>query len=506
MRSAYDLRQAVVGVGLLWKYGYYDQNRNTDGTLVPQFREKNYNFLDDTGIKVRLHVFGQEVAVKAYLLHPETFGTAPIFLLSTDLPENSPEIRAITHKLYDDNKLIRLSQYMVLGIGGAKVLEAAGFDPEVYHLNEAHPLPVAFHLLSKNGYNLEDLKHKLVFTTHTPEDAGNERTDFDLINRSGLLCGASETLVHQLCAGASNFNHTLVALRLSHVSNAVSKLHGEVARDMWKGYPDICPITHVTNAQNRPYWQDEELAAAVAQKDFTALAARKRALKVRLFEEVADQTGKILDPDVLTIVWARRFAGYKRANLLLKDMARLIQLSERENRPIQVIWAGKPYPIDHESIRVFNEIHHATLPHRRLTILTGYELSLSKLVKQGSDVWLNTPRYSREASGTSGMTASMNASINCSIADGWMAEYGTHGENAFIIPHIDHNMPIEMQDANDLQQLYRIIENDIVNTYYGQPQKWWQMASKAMTEVTKLFNADRMADEYYTKIYAHGQD
>ncbi len=502
MRSCFDLKQNLVGVGMLWKWGYYDQMRKHDGSLGVDFRVKYNNFLKDTGVKVVVPFMGRNVVVKVWKLEPNTFETAPMLLLSTDTEENDAEMRAITNKLYDDNKLIRLAQYMVLGIGGAKALEALGFEPEIYHLNEAHPLPVAFWLLNKFKGDFAEVKKRLVFTTHTPEDAGNERSDFELIKKSGFLAGVNpDTIAHLWKSNDGSFNHTLVGLRMAKIANAVSKIHGDVSREMWKDFEGICEITHITNAQNKRYWVDSVLEKALKNDNDELLMNRKKELKQALLQEVEDQTGKVLNSDALTIVWARRFAGYKRADLILSDIERFKKIAANSEHPVQVIWAGKPYPLDYGAIDVFNSIHHKTLNIPNCTILIGYELRLSRLMKQGSDLWLNNPRFSREASGTSGMTAAMNASINFSIDDGWVPEFAKDLKNSFVIPHLDHNLPLEVQDKHDVEAMYDILENTIVPMYYKKREKWVEIIKQSMKDVAPQFDSDRMADEYYGKIY-----
>ncbi|MEY4938013.1 MAG: alpha-glucan family phosphorylase [Bacteroidota bacterium] len=502
MRSAYALGQNLVGVGILWKTGYYDQIRKPDGALTTDFRIKYNNFLKDTGVKVKIKFQGRDLTIKVWKLEAETFQTAPILLLSTDTHENTPFNRGITDRLYDSDKIIRLAQYMVLGIGGAKALEALGFAPDIYHLNEAHPLPVAFWLLDKYKGDLEAVKQRLIFTTHTPEDAGNERSDFELIKKTGFLAGVDpETITALWKSEEKEFNHTLVGLRMAKIANAVSQLHGVVSRDMWKEVTDICEITHITNAQKKSYWVDPILENALVTNDDDLLVARKKELKAAFFKEVEDQTGKILDPNVLTIVWARRFAGYKRADMLLTDLKKFKKIVSNANRPVQVIWAGKPYPFHYEAIDQFNAIHKSLLNIPNCTILVGYELRLSRLMKYGSDIWLNNPRYSREASGTSGMTAAMNASVNFSINDGWMPEFEKDGKNCFLIPHIDHNLPVEEQDAHDVAAMYDILAKKIVPMYYGKPKEWLKIVKQSMVDVAPMFDSDRMADEYYVKLY-----
>lgn len=507
MRSAYDLKQNVIGIGILWKKGYYDQMREEDRSMKPIFRNKHYHYLVDTNIKFTIKINGASVWVKAYFLKPETFGTVPMFFLSTDLPENDYLGKSATFNLYDADPKAKIAQSIILGVGGGKLLDELNYSPDVYHLNEAHALPVAFHLYDK-GRNLEELKQKLVFTTHTPEEAGNEKHNIDLLENMSFFNGLPLDEVRKITGITDNvFNHSLVALRLSHIANGVSKLHGEVARGMWKDYDNTAPILHVTNAQNKKYWADNIYEQARKNNNLSELDDRKQFLKKILFEEVADQAGKIFDPEVLTIVWARRFAEYKRPELITRDLQRFRRLIERVEQPIQIIWAGKPYPLDYGAVNTFNSLVHMSNEYKNMAVLTGYELSLSKKLKKGSDVWLNNPRVTREASGTSGMTAAMNASVNFSTYDGWVCEFSKHKHNSFIIPVTDINLPRHEQDVQDMDKLFDILENEIIPTYYKEKDRksWNKIVMNSMNEVIPFFDADRMADEYYSKIYNYSK-
>ena len=378
MRSAYDLKQNVIGIGMLWKKGYYDQTRNEDRTMQPAFIKKYYDFLIDTNIKFTVKLNGADVWVKAWYLKPETFGTVPMFFLSTDLPENDYLGKAATFNLYDADPKAKIAQSIILGNGGAKLLDELNYEPDVYHLNEAHALSAAFHLHDK-WKDLDKLKSKMIFTTHTPEEAGNEKHDINLLNNMSFFNGIPLEEVRRITGIEGDvFNHSLAALRLSHIANGVSKLHGEVSRGMWKDAENIAPILHVTNAQNKKYWKDHVLETALENNDIEMLDKRKQRLKSRLFIEVADQTGKILDPEVLTIVWARRFAEYKRPDLITRDVQRFRRLMERTEQPIQIIWAGKPYPLDYGAVNTFNGLVHLSRNFKNMAVLTGYELRLSE--------------------------------------------------------------------------------------------------------------------------------
>jgi starch phosphorylase len=501
MRSAYELKQNVIGIGIHWKKGYYDQERNQDQTLRVNFRDKDYFFLTDTNIVFPIMIHGSKVYVKAMLLKPEVFQTAPIFLLTTDIPENDYLAQTISHRLYDPNETTRIAQSILLGAGGAKLLDILERPTEIYHMNEGHALPLCFYLLDK--YNdIDEVKKRVVFTTHTPELAGNEEHSIPLLNSMNFFNGLTVKQVEDYVRPENGtLNYTLTALRLAKRANGVSQLHGEVARKMWGNYDSICKIDAITNAQNKTYWMDNELETALERGNEKTLNARKKELKYKLFRVVANQTGKLFDPNVLTIVWARRFAGYKRANLLLSDFNRFLKIVNSEKYPVQVIWAGKPYPEDYSAINIFNEIYWKTKDISSCTVLTGYELWLSGHLKKGSDVWLNNPRLYHEASGTSGMTAAMNASLNLSIPDGWVPEFANHGKNSFIIETAGDSLPQEEKDKFEAKKLYEVLENEVIPMYYDSPARWTKMVKTSMKEVLPFFDSSRMADEYYEKMY-----
>jgi len=502
LRSAYELRQNLVGIGILWKYGYYDQARNQDQTLQVQWNEKIYNFLEDTGIKFQIEIHEHPVWVKAYYLNPETFKSAPLFLLSTDLPENDYVSQTITHRLYDANVATKVAQFILLGVGGAKLMDELNFNPELYHLNEAHAISSAFYLYKKFG-NLADVKKRLVFTTHTPEEAGNEKHDIFLCEKMSYFCGMKLDDVRKLTGMEGDlFNHSLAALRLAKLANGVSQLHGEVSREMWKKYEGICEIKAITNAQNWQYWADKQLYYFMGERDDERFDDRKKFLKKRAFDIVADQTGKLMNKDVFTIVWARRFAGYKRAELITRDEKRFEALLSNKRYPVQIIWAGKPYPVDHPAISDFNNLVYLSKKYDNVAVCTGYELGLSKRLKQASDVWLNNPRVPREASGTSGMTAAMNGSINFSTNDGWICEFINHGNNGFVVPPVDYSkMSVHEQDEYDMNKLYDILENQILPMYYDNYENWRQIIKNGMMDVRWQFDSNRMAKEYYEILY-----
>ncbi|HEX5668002.1 MAG TPA: alpha-glucan family phosphorylase [Chitinophagaceae bacterium] len=502
LRSAFQLKQNLIGIGILWKYGYYDQARNQDQSLQVQWNEKVYNFLQDTGIKFQLNIHDAPIWVKVWYLHPDTFRSAPLFLMSTDVPENDYVSQTITHRLYDANVATKVAQFILLGRGGAKLLDELNFNPDVYHLNEAHAVSCVFHLLKKFGTK-EEVRKRLVFTTHTPEEAGNEKHDIHLCQKMTYFNGFTLDEVRLLTGITDDqFNHSLVALRFARLSNGVSELHGHVSRAMWKKYPGIAEIIHITNSQNWSYWADKQLYFAMDEQNDERFIDRKRYLKRRAFDLVADQTGKLMDPDVLTIVWARRFAGYKRADLITRDKERFEALLSNKKYPVQIIWAGKPYPLDYPAISDFNHLVHLSKGYDNVAVCTGYELYLSKRLKQAADIWLNNPRVPREASGTSGMTAAMNGAVNFSTNDGWIVEFIDHGNNGFVVPPVDYEkMNVHEQDQYDLDQVYDILDNQVLPTYYDARDTWRQIVKNGMRDVRFQFDSNRMAHEYYELLY-----
>lgn len=501
MRAAYQTHQNLCGIGILWTYGYYHQARDENGHMAAQFEKNECPFLRDAFLRFQMRIFGEDVWVRVLYLPAETFGTVPMFFLTTDVEENTPSQQAISHRLYDQNAQTRIAQYTLLGAGGARLLEELRVKPDVVHLNEAHGLSALFRMYEQNP-DLDDLKSRCVFTTHTPEDAGNERHPFCLLQQASFFGNLPEEKIREIsgCHG-DVFNHSLAALRLARKANGVSQLHGKVSRQMWQGHEGTPKIQYVTNSQDRKFWADPVLTRAHEEENPEDLRRRKKELKALLFAEVEAQTGKKFDPDALTLVWARRFAGYKRPALITRDPARFEAMLANQDTPVQIIWAGKPYPFDFDSIEIFNRLVDFTKPHRNAAVLAGYELQLSRLLKGGADLWLNTPVVTREASGTSGMTAAMNAAVNFSTYDGWIYEFAQHGRNSFIIPPTATGISPDERDQIDMLGFYDLLEEEVLPTYYKTPYKWDQIVEQSMADVTPFFDSQRMARDYYEKMY-----
>lgn len=501
LRSAYDMKQNLVGIGILWKFGYYDQVRKPDQTMDVLFQEKVYGFLQPTEIRFSLTIGGKDITVTAYYLPPQLFCTAPLFLLSTDLPENDYLAKTICHKLYDPNPETRLAAAILLGIGGAKLLEYLNWEPAIYHLNESHALPLAFHLYGK-WKDLVRLRSHLAFTNHTPEAGGNPQSSISLLEKIGFFGNVPVAEMRHITNVTGDvLDLTKACLLLAGKSNAVSKLHRKTLLTNWSKEVDLSGLISITNAQHFRYWSDIPLYDAILSGNINLLKERKKEGKDQLFDIVADQNGEILDRDVLTIVFAKRFTGYKRADLLLSKMDRFHQLVTSTKYPVQIIWAGKPYPMDYSAIGIFDKVVNLCKSYSNCSVLVGYELKLSKQLKLGADLWLNVPRFTHEASGTSGMSAAMNGAINCTIADGWAPEFVQDNRNSFVIPHADPELPDHQQDDADANALFDILENKVLPTYYDQPSQWLNIMQHSLQDIIPQFDSNRMAGEYYTQLY-----
>ena len=503
MQSAGYLQMPMVGVTMLWSYGYYDQRIDHEGNVEVAYIRKHYDFLTDLNVEVEIDTFGEKVKVKAYRVEPSLFGTCPVYLLTTDIEGNSEWARKISHRLYDGDEKIRIAQETVLGIGGVRVLQACGLDFDVIHMNEGHALPAAFELLRQYNGDLNAVKQKTVFTTHTPVAAGNEVHWVDTLMEGGFFAGCSRERAIEL--GGENFSLTVAALRMSRIANAVSQLHGLVANKMWEWVEGRCPIRAITNAVNLHYWQDERMKNA---KTFDDLLDAKFEMKQELFKYIADTAGKRFDPNVLTITWARRFADYKRAWLIFMDKERITKLLN-ENK-VQLIFAGKFHPDDVMGREMFNKILNMSHDLKNVVVLPGYELELSGRLKRGSDIWFNTPLRPLEASGTSGMSANMNGALHFSIYDGWTVEGTFPGINGYTVeyPGLDDEISWEERHWKDHDCIMNILENQIIPTYYHNKLEWARLMRQAIRTSEAYFNSDRMVIEYYNRIYkpiAHGE-
>jgi starch phosphorylase len=562
-KAASDLGVPLVGVGLLYRSGYFRQTVDADG--FQQHIYPDYDFARLPVLPVQAPAGGiltvpidlpgrvvQAVVWKAQV------GLVPILMLDTDIPLNDPADRPITGTLYVRGREMRLCQEIVLGVGGVRALRALGISPAVWHMNEGH---VAFLGLERarervrRGDGLsEAMKHlakNAVFTTHTPVPAGNERYEREMVRR--YLVPWSHDVGSDpeaaLALGADNgfFNLTVLAIRLSSSVNGVSRIHGQVSSGMWRHlWPDQpeSPVSYITNGVHTeswigpemrslyahhldPSWEqrllDAEMWARVEAVPDADLWAAHRSQKERLIrfvrERVRSQGARhglspdelrgvegLLDPRALTIGFARRFATYKRAVLVLSDLDRLRKLVSAEGRPVQMIFAGKAHPADREGQDFIRQLFLLAQGEFRgkLVFLEDYDMEVARMLVQGCDVWLNTPRRPQEASGTSGQKCPINGGINLSILDGWWAE-AHRGDNGWAIGS-ETAAGTEEEDREDAASLYRLLEDEVVPLFFdrapdGLRSRWIQAMKNSIVSVVPQFSAHRMVRDYVEKVY-----
>ena len=568
MKSASDMALPFVGVGLLYRKGYFRQSIDADGhqehaypdydlTRLPLGRVQDTNGLPLT---VSIGLPGRSLSIAVWIAH---VGRVPVLLLDTDLPDNAVEDRPITHILYVRGREMRLHQELVLGIGGVRAIRALGLQPAVWHLNEGHSaflLAERARELVAAGRPLADawqaVKRDSVFTIHTPVSAGNERFDADLVRRiAGPELDAADVPVErvlELGLGTDHdpgqFDMTAFSLRLTNGANAVSKLHAHTANSTWSSVVER-PILAVTNGVHGPTWVGQpvvELLAGHLDADLDSLDAgprqdrfwerlgrlrdgelwdahmrQKRELAIFVRGRLRGQLARhgeapatlaeldtAFDPGSLTIGFARRFATYKRAGLLFSDLDRLARLVWNEDRPVQIVFAGKAHPADRPGQRVIQEIFQQSRSPKlrgRVFILEDYDMRVARFLVQGVDAWLNNPRRPLEASGTSGMKAAQNGVPNISVLDGWWDE-GYEGDNGWAIGGREQDPDEAAQDWSDAQDLYRHLEEELVPAYYerdanGVPLRWVTTMRRAMASSLWQFSTTRMLQEYTEQLY-----
>jgi starch phosphorylase len=537
LKSASDLEVPLVGVGLFYREGYFRQEV-AEGGQREQYALNTAAELGLVRTDATVPVEIGDEAIEAAVWRFDA-GAVPLLLLDTDLPENPRWARALTARLYGGDRETRIGQELVLGVGGIRALAALGFEPTVFHLNEGHAAFAGLErmrvLVEEHGASfdeaLEDVRRTTVFTTHTPVPAGNETFDGKLARKSlGPLVERLgvpwETVAALGRSGPrdESFGLTPLALRTAARCNAVSRLHAEVAGAMWAhlwpGRPvEEVPIDYVTNGVHAPTWVSPALAEALAaagvdvaapapdwertqELDPAALARVKRTGKNALFRLVEERTDVSLDLDVLTIGFARRFATYKRADLLLRRADELAALLADDERPLQLVYAGKAHPDDSEGKGVLEKVvalAENPAARGRVVFLPDYDLALARTLVQGVDVWLNLPRRLKEASGTSGMKAALNGTPNLSVLDGWWDE-GYRPEAGWAIPGTGAETQAEQDDA-DAAELFRLLQEEVLPRFYGEPEAWLATGRAAIASAGAHFTSHRMVGEYAERFY-----
>ncbi len=570
VKSASDLGLPFSAVGLLYRNGYVQQRLNAEGGQEAEFL--TFNFEDYPAV-LAVNESGQTLRVEAPLLDGETcqcqvwemsVGRVKLYLLDADLEENPPEVRALTAKLYGGDHITRIQQELILGVGGVRALRALDINPRVYHLNEGHSSFLNLERLRELkeagvswSESVAQVRSSSVFTTHTPVEAGHDRFDHETAWRGlqwfGETMGMSREEVLKLgqwpdeTDSTALFNMTLLAMQTCEHLNGVAALHGEVSRQMFKRFwgdipTDQVPITSVTNGVHAPTWQSEpvrrflfeglgelgperwiedETWSTVAQLSNESLWAAKSSSRRALIElarrREATRRERLglpvwedrLDPNALTIGFARRFATYKRASLIFSEMDRLIRILEAAPGPVQLFFAGKAHPADEGGKALVKAVYEASehpALKGRVLLIEDYDIDVGRAMVQGSDVWLNNPRRPKEASGTSGMKVAMNGGLNLSILDGWWPE-GYNGDNGWAIGEEKEYSDPEIQDREDAMSLYHLLENEVIPTFFdrgadGLPQRWLESSKSAIASCTPQFHSHRQVRDYVRALYS----
>ncbi len=572
LKGASDVGLPLVAIGFLYTMGYFFQHITEDGWQVARNVTLQFDELpilplvnhDGKPLTVSVDLPGREVFARLWEIH---VGRIPLYLLDTNVEENTPADRELTSRLYSSDLDLRISQEIILGIGGVRALRVLGYNPSVWHMNEGHSAFMSLErirelvLADRSFEEATELVHKTtVFTTHTPVPAGSDEFPLWLIDKYfsnfwpelGLDREQFIDLARHELPWGQFFSMPILAIRMAKHRNAVSELHGKVARKMWnyiwpqKNEAEV-PITHVTNGVHTGTWlarriyvlyerylghnwmehlDDPLLWEKIENIPDAEMWAVRRHLKRKLVAYMRERarnqwlrdgihpvqvlaSGALLDPYILTFGFARRFATYKRANLILQDLDRLLNIVNNPHTPVQIIFAGKAHPADEPGKMLIQEVYRAVKQAEnggRLVFLEDYDMNLARYLVQGVDVWLNTPRIPNEASGTSGQKAAMNGVLNFSVLDGWWRE-GYNGENGWAIGDGTIMENQQLQDQLDAENLYQTLENEIVPLYYsarsadGLPGDWIAKMKESMKTLTPEFSVRRMVKEYTNKLY-----
>jgi len=499
LKAAKDLGYPVVGVGILWKQGYNKQIVTEEYGVIDAFPIYRYNFLKDTGVKVKVRIRNRDVYCKVWKV--DNFENADLYLLDTDLPENAD--RWITGQLYGWFGEERVAQEMVLGVGGVRALKELGIKVDVYHFNEGHAvfagLELVRYYMEEKGLSFEQAlskaREKIVFTTHTPVEAGNETHPLRLLMYMGANLNLTEEQLVYI--GGAPFNMTVAALRLARISNAVSDLHRVTANAMWAQVDRRSRIIGITNGVHVGTWADRRILESKHNPE--KLWQTHTQIKRELLDFVEKRTGIKLREDVLTIGFARRAAPYKRSDLIFRDKEAADKMFKND---LQIIFAGKSHPLDDTGKEIVNNIIAMSKKYPgKVVFLEDYDMEIGKMLTRGCDIWLNNPRRPLEACGTSGMKAAMNGVLNVSTLDGWWPEACQHGINGWQIGDGFESKDEKEQDSHDLKSLVNVMQNEVIPTYYKNRDRWVKMMQNSIESTLEKFSAERMVKEYYEKMY-----
>mgnify|MGYP006282682707 CR=1 FL=1 len=504
LKTARDQDLPLVGVGILWRQGYKKQEISESGRPYDCYPTNHYiyDYLEDTGINVSVEIRDREVHCKVWRLGEDRYGNAPLYLLDTNVPENAPSDQWLNGQLYGWFEEERIAQEMVLGIGGVKALSELGLDPDIYHFNEGHAVFAALKLLrdemdkgKKFPQAWEEIRKRIVFTTHTPVEQGNETHGFKILDYMGLTDWLSTEQLRSI--GGDPFNMTAAGLKLSKVANGVSELHRETAISMWEHVEDKAPIKGITNGVHRGSWVDPRVEEIIERSSYGDIWPVHQTLKRELIDFIEDRTGCKLGLEKLLIGFARRAAPYKRADLIFSRPDTIGPYLEK--RDLQLVFSGKAHPLDERGKEIVSNLISASETYpESVVFLENYDMEIGRKLTRGVDVWLNNPRKPKEASGTSGMKAAMNGVLNASILDGWWPEVCRDGENGW---QFGDGFEGEGQDEHDLEGLYEVLLEEIVPTYYQNRQQWQEMMESSIRDTYERFSSKRMMEDYYERLY-----
>ena len=547
IKAARDAEYPMVAVGILWRQGYTSQTIGGGGMPVDAFPEYRYEQLKDTGVTVSVKIKESDVQCKVWLC--DCYGNIPLYLLDAFLPGNPEQL--VTGQLYGWFEEERLAQEIILGVGGVRALDALGIRPDVYHFNEGHAVLAGLELMNREiaattadkstttadksantadksandarrpasgdaaaggsarqaRFNAawENVRRKIVFTTHTPVPAGNESHGFRVLYYVGADLGFSKNELRRI--GGEPFNMTVAGLRLSRRANAVAELHAVTAKAMWAEVKDASEIVPVTNGVHNATWQDRELSEAAKVYEIDNENARSVAKKIiwsrhtelknLLLEDVYARAGVRLDNERLTIGFARRAAPYKRSDMIFRDEA-LTETLLNEGK-LQIIFSGKAHPNDLTGKQIVaNLVRMASRYPANVVFLENYDMRIGASMTRGCDLWLNNPVRPQEASGTSGMKAAMNGVLNFSVLDGWWPEGCEHGVNGWQMGGAYEG---EDQDRVDSESLYNVLTTEIIPVFYENRAKWIDMMANSVLMSQYKFSAARMLEDYIRLLY-----
>lgn len=500
LKASKDLNMPLIGLGILWRHDYTEQLIGEEGWPYDVYPTHDYHFVKDTGLTVTVRVEGQDVVCKIRLV--DQYENAPLYLLDTNFPGSAHGW--VTGRLYGGGTHERIAQEMILGIGGVRALRALNIAVDVYHFNEGHAVLAGLELIREQmekGVSFTEAwqasRRQIVFTTHTPVEAGNEKHSHAELAQMGASAGLTYEQMNSL--GGEPFNMTEAALRLCLVANAVSNLHGHTARSMWRHMLNTAPIISITNGVHTRTWQQSEIRRAFELGD--DLWTPHMSAKERLIAYARRHTDAVLNPNALLVGFARRATGYKRSDLIFRH-AEVIEPLLREGK-LQLIFSGKAHPDDEYGKRIIRDLVKMDRKHKNSVVfLENYNMEIASLMVQGCDVWLNNPLRPLEASGTSGMKAAMNGVINLSVVDGWVGEGPQHGISGWLLDSQNGYASTEEQNSHDLQALYSALFTEVLPTYYNNREKWVDMMRASIDMSHYKFSASRMIREYYELMYS----